>query len=296
MLPVFVNVIWDPTLGFNTHTLWDPALTATPPPGVPKPNAPVPAIEMIATQMWTAGYFLGKNKFTTKVMHLGVPICIDDHDLGPLIPDITIPFPNIFYAIMWPFSGREMAVTASTVKMEGKPTSASQMVPVPIPMMSCGDPLTLPMSFPIVNWTHQLTVGVTPADLLMGLLKAVVAAAIDAFFEWGVPGIGKWIGSKLGKEAGEKAAKTVGPALLAEALGKVGLTPKAMAKRVVSGAAGFLTSLAGDDNPSFKLGVGGGVLPTAGFEIGGDSTTTIGGVPVSGTVGNTPTNDPLDVI
>lgn len=106
--PVFVNIAWDPTLGYNTHTWWDPVQTAAPPPGVPKPCTFNPALEMIATQMWTAGYFLGQNKFTTTVTHLGMPICVDGHDIGTLIPDITFPPPNLWYAIQWPFSGREI--------------------------------------------------------------------------------------------------------------------------------------------------------------------------------------------
>lgn len=302
-VPVFVNIVWDPTLGYNTHTWWDPVATAAPPPGVPKPSTFNPAIEMIATQMWTAGYFLGQNKFTTKTFHLGMPICIDDHDQGILIPDVTIPLPNLFYAIMWPFSGRKMTFKASTVQMEGKPTSCSQIAPVPLAMLTCGDPLTLPLAFPLVNWTHSLTVGMTLMDFIMGAINAVVTAAVDALFEWGVPGIGKWISGKLGKEVAEEVAQTLGPKLLNEALGKLGLTPKAFAKNVVNGLAGWATEMAsGADNPSFKVGVGGGPLPQVGVQAGGDpndpgrfGTGEVGGVPVGGTVGNTP-SDPLDII
>ncbi|NJD11740.1 MAG: hypothetical protein FIB01_15310, partial [Gemmatimonadetes bacterium] len=225
-MPVFVNIVWDPTMGMLSHTLWDPALTATPPPGVPKPNAPVPSVEMIATQMCTAGYALGLNKFTTTVMHMGVPICVAAHDPGILIPDVTIPPVNLWYAICWPFSGRKMTFQASTVQMEGQPTSCSQVALVPLPMMTCGDPITAPTAFPLVNFTHTLTVGMTLGDFLMGLASIAISIAIDAFFEWGVPGIGKLIGGKVGAEAAKEAAETLGPALLKAALGKLGLTPK----------------------------------------------------------------------
>ena len=50
---------------------------------------------MFALQMWTAGLLLGKNKFTSTVKHKSLPIVLDQHDVGPLIPDITIPFNNL---------------------------------------------------------------------------------------------------------------------------------------------------------------------------------------------------------
>jgi hypothetical protein len=299
-LPVFVNVVWDPTLGYNTHTWWCPAQTAAPPPGVPKPCTFNPAIEMIATQMWTAGYALGQNKFTTTVLHLGMPICIADHDVGILIPDLTIPPPNLWYVIQWPFSGRKMATVASTVQMNGQPVSCSQLAILPLPMLTCGDPLTLPLAFPLVNWTHTLTVGATAGDLFRGVINAVVTIAIDALFEWGVPGVGKLISRRLGREAGERAAKTLGPALLSQFLGKLGLTPTSFAKRVVSALAGWATSAA-SGNPTFSVGVGGGPVPQIGVQAGGtpDSgvvgSTTVGGVPVSVVGSNTPTNDPLNI-
>ncbi len=313
--PVFVNLIWDPTLGYNTHTWWDPVQTAAPPPGVPKPNTPNPALEMIATQMWTPGYFLGQNKFTKKTLHMGVPICVADHDQGILIPDITFPPPNLWYLIQWPFSSRKMTFQASTVQMDGNPVSCSQIAPVPLPMMTCGDPLTLPLSFPLVNWTHTLTVGLTLADFLVGLANIAISVAIDALFEWGIPGMGKLIAGKAAKEAGEKAGEklakegaeeagdTLGKSLLKEAAGKLGLTPKSFAKRVVSGLANFgMAEATGAKNPSFQVGVGGGPVPQVGIEEGGATTdpgrfgtTDVGGVPIGGVVGNTPT-DPLGVL
>jgi len=302
-MPVFVNVIWDPTMGMLSHTWWDPTMTAAPPPGVPKPNTPNPSIEMIATQMWTAGYALGLNKFTAKTLHLNVPICIADHDQGILIPDLTIPPPNLWYVIQWPFSGRKMTFQASTVQMDGQPTSCSQLVPIPLPMMTCGDPITAPTAFPLINFTHTLTVGMTLGDFLMGLASIAISIAIDAFFEWGVPGIGKLIGGKAGKEVAAKAADTLGPALAKAALGKLGLMPKDLAKKIVSGLAGWgLAAGTGQDNPTFKVGVGGGPVPEIAVTVGGPAqdpsrlaSTTVGGVPVAVTSGNTPTNDPLNV-
>ena len=130
LMSVHVNVAYDPTLGINSHTLWATMLP------IPAPSTPTFAIEMIATQMWTAGYFLGQNKFTSKVKHNNFPICQGDHDIGILIPDITIPPVNFYYLIMWPFSSRKMAFSSSSVKFDGKPVGCSQIAPIPLPMMT----------------------------------------------------------------------------------------------------------------------------------------------------------------
>lgn len=317
-IPVYVNIVWDPTAGYNTHTYWDPALTSAPPPGVPKPGTPTYAIEMIATQMWTAGYALGSNKFTETVKHLGMPICVSGHDIGILIPDVTIPFTNLYYAIAWPFSERKMTFAASTVLMNKNPTACSQIFP-PLPMMTCGDPLTLPNAYPLANLTHSLTVGMTLGDLLWGLASIAVSVAIDCVFEWGgkaYQGIARRFGKEAAEAAGERVAREAAEEaaesasrvltrqLLNEVAGKLGLTPKSLAKRGVNGLAGFgLEAAQGNANPTFKVGVGGGPVPQLGVQSGGDAdgedrfgTTEVGGVPVGGTFGNTPTNDPLDII
>ena len=167
-----VNVIWDVTLGVNTHKCL-PSV-----PGVPFVTI---SIEMVALQMWTAGYFCGQNKFTTTVVHNGFPIVIEGHDIGMLIPDVTIPAVNLLYPIIWPFSSRKIMVTCSTVKMNGKMTG---MACIPfIPMITCGDPMGLPSSHSLTSWLHKVHCGVTWGDLLLGYAKALVSAVIDFIFD-----------------------------------------------------------------------------------------------------------------
>lgn len=289
-LPIHVNVIWDPTLGMNFHTLWGP-----PPVIPPLPGVPVPSFEMITTQMWTAGFLLGQNKFTNKskpVLHRGVFICIDDHDIGTLIPDITIPPVNVHYAIMWPFSSRKMTFNAATVKMNGKPTSCSQIFP-PLPMMTCGDPLTLPTARPLINWMNNLTVGLTLADFLMGLARIAVSIAIDAIFEWGPLGkFFKKIGGTIGGEGAALALTITG-----EVLKKLGLAPGAAAKRAVNSLAGWAlsaidSSARGVGNPTLAFKLGGGPVPEIGLQAGGDPNDvhggSVAGIPIGGTAGNLP--------
>lgn len=283
-MPVHVNVIWDPTLGINMHTLWVP-------PAPPSP-APVPSFEMITTQMWTAGFLLGQNKFTETVFHKGVFICKDDHDIGTLIPDITIPFVNAFYVIMWPFSGRKIFFTASTVTMDGKPTSCAQIWP-PIPMMTCGDPFALPTSYPVANLFNTVTVGLTFGDFVMGWVKIGVSIAIDAIFSFGP------VAKFFKKMGGDKAAKSIGKEILGQVLGKLGLSPDALAKKAVSALAGWAITAA-EGNPTLKLTVGGGLVPEVGLQAGGDPKDVHGGevygIPVGGVTGNTPSGDRINML
>ena len=104
----------------------------------------------------------------------------EGHDVGMLIPDVTIPFVNQWYAVMWPFSSRKVMFSASTVKMDGVPAGAASILG--FPMMTCGDPMSLPSSFPITNCLNTVIVGLTFKDIMMGWLKISLSLVIDAIF------------------------------------------------------------------------------------------------------------------
>jgi hypothetical protein len=137
----------------------------------PLPPTPVPAfaMEMFALQMWTAGLLLGKNKFTSTVTHKNLPIVLDTHDVGPLIPDITIPFNNLYYLVMWPMSARKIVFAAYKVQMNGKPVGMTDILSI-LPMLSCGNPVSNPLVFSIIAATNTLDVGYELADLAVGLV------------------------------------------------------------------------------------------------------------------------------
>jgi len=285
VIPCPVNIASDPTLGINTHTYWQTVAPA------PAPSTPTYAVEMITLQMWTAGYVLGKNQFTTTVKTRKMPVCLTGHDIGPLIPDVTIPPSNIYYTIMWPFSSRKMSFAASTVKFDKKPVGCACFAP-PFPMMTCGDPLTLPGAYPILNLLNQVRVGMTPGDVALGVVSIAASIAVDAVFEWKSP---------------FKDIKGPQNALLNEVLGKVGLTPKAAAKNAMNALAGFAigeTAAYFSDSiepPTTKLNIGGGLLPEAGIQIGGNaddpgfaSAGEVAGREVGVAAGNTP-SDPLNI-
>lgn len=181
-----VNIFYDPTLGINFHHIVPPPI-----PGF------APSIEMICLQMWTLGYLTGQNKFTTTVTHKRGPIVLEGHDIGMMIPDVTIPPVNAYYAIMWPFSSRKVMFTSSTVKMDDKMVGCAQF---PFqPMMTCGDPVTAPTSFPLINLLNTVSVGLLPKDIWLGFIKIGVSLAIDAAFfkkphspiNWVMEAIGK---------------------------------------------------------------------------------------------------------
>lgn len=258
--------------------------------------------------MWTAGYLLGNNKFTSTVKHRNVFICVDDHDIGPLIPDITIPPVNAYYAIGWPFSSRKMTFKCTTVKMNDKPTSCSQSIPIPMPMMTCGDPVTAPTAIPLINYWNGVTVGLSLADFLMGVLMACVSMAVDLIFEWDklkkfLGKIGDKIGGQIVKIGGrhlatarraanaliDKYGDKVGWtafAITTEAMKKLGLHPGTWAKKAVGSLAGWGTS-AYAGNPTLAVKFGGGIVPQLGVQAGGNATGgTVGGIPVGGTAEN----------
>ena len=175
-MEVRVNIITDFTAGCLTHFLWLPPLP------IPTP-APTVSIEIPMFQLATVGFAVGQNKWANAaqpVMHKGFWICLDGHNQGMLIPDITIPFTNAWYAIMWPFSSRKIVFSASTVQMNGTPTACSQLVGLPpIPQMSCGEPISAPVDWSFITITNTVSVGMTLGDLLIGLAYCAASMLLD---------------------------------------------------------------------------------------------------------------------
>lgn len=241
ILSCYVNVNYDPTVGMLSHNF----LLAPP---KPVPN-PMPSIEMICMQMWTLGYVTGQNKFTSTVKHNNWDMIIEGHDIGMMIPDITIPFVNQYYVISWPFSSRKLTFETSMVKMDGKMVGCSQAF-IPLPMMTCGDPISAPTTLPILNWLNTVQVGLSLLDLIMGIIGAVVSMAIDYIFEK-LPPEGKF------------------DSLFMDFLGKmVPLSPKAWAKKLISTLAGTALSAADPRRPAkvdLKVGMPG--IAEGGIEV-----------------------------
>jgi hypothetical protein len=246
-----VNVIWDVTIGANTHNCL---------PSVPGMPFVTVSIEMVALQMWTAGYFCGQNKFTTTVVHNGFQIVQDGHDIGMLIPDVTIPPVNLLYPLIWPFSSRKIMVSASTVKMNGKPTGMA-CIPL-IPMITCGDPMGLPSSVSLTSWLHKVHCGVTWGDMALGWGKAIVSAAIDFVFDKLSPP-----GSPVDNLASHLAEQTIKKLVPLDGL--------AWGKKIVSSLSDALFSL-GTDDPKVEIKVGmSGVVEVGASSKPGDASVGV---------------------
>jgi hypothetical protein len=252
---VTINVSWDVSAGVLTHNVLAP-------PAIPTPT-PMFSVEMIATQFWPPGYACNQNKLTTTVKHKGVSIVLDGHDCGTLVLDITPPvMPNLYYAIMWPFSSRKITFGCGKVTMNGTIVGAAQLFWPPLPMMTCGDPVSAPTALALSNKLNSVDCGFTLMDLFIGLVSIALSMAIDFIFHKLGGGSASDIFSKrifsrrLMAEVAKTATLSIGRTLLKEAVGKlIPLDARGWVKKGVSALAGLIPSgMRG--NPTVKVAVG----------------------------------------
>ncbi len=188
MVAVKVNICTDLSLGVLTHM-------ALCPPPIPVP-VPTISIEMVVNQDWPPGSLNKQHKRTSTVEHKTRKIVQEGHDCGVLIPDVTPMFiANIWYIIMWPFSKRKILFSASSVHADGLPVGCAALF---LPMMTCGEPLTMPTTLTPSSMMNTVEVEMTGRDLLIGLLYAVVSIAI----EWIINRVG-------GKNTGRQLADSI---------------------------------------------------------------------------------------
>jgi hypothetical protein len=252
-VPCHVNTAIDVTVGVLTHSL-------IPPPPAPPVKVPaVPSIEMIATQMWTMGFLCGQNKLTTTVLHYGLPLVQEGHDQGMLIPDVTIPPVNLWYAVMWPFSSRKIMFFSSIVQYDKKGAGCAAIC-IPFPMMTCGEPISAPTAFPITNLLNTVIVSLSPGDILMGIGRIAFSMALDFVFnklsQPSPPGTGSaW--SQVGREFLNRLCPT-------DALG--------WAKLGLSGLSGvFFPSPT--EGPRYEVRIGMPGVAEAGVQVGRSETS-----------------------
>ncbi len=293
--PVTIEV--DLTMGACLHQTLNPA-QMFPPPGIP-----TPAVEMLINMNWSPG--TNSHKFTEKIFHKANRIVQEGHDCGIFIPDFTpMCMVNFFYLISWPTSKRVVTFGASTVKF-GKLNAGCTFFY--FPMLTCGQPFSLPLSFPLSNWLNNVYVGMTLSDLLAGLIQIGISMLIDAIFNK-IGGKG-WSGLKdvplkslVSKKAAQEAANkvflkealsalaegkavpSVGQTLMNAAIDALGFGSDLkglgtnMLKNALSGLSGFVPGFLGHQSGKL-LNIG---SPYAGFSLDYDEQS--GGYKPSGSL------------
>jgi hypothetical protein len=287
-LEVFVSRAFDVSAGVLCHGQ------------LPLPPAPGTfgvSVEMICTQMWTAGYLTGQNKLTTQELQNGVPFCLGGHDCGALIPDVTVPWPsNANYAIAWPFSSRKMLFQSTIVMTEGNPTACAQPGPIPLPMMTCGDPTQAPTALEVSNFIANTKIGMSGGDIVAGVIKGAAAMVIDLIFYGISKGMANNAAMNAAMEGVEQVEKSLARQIADGIAGKLVPTSwDAAAKSAVTALTDFgISALEG--NPTFKLKIGGGPVGEAGVgwtpEGGWGAGATPGGSSSGWTTGSGPWTPP----
>jgi hypothetical protein len=238
-----------------------PPVPPVPPPGI------YPCIEIPVLMMWPPGYGLQQNKLTTTVLHKFMPLALDGHDCGYMIPHITIPANNALLPMHIMFSSRKFVFSASTVKANGTPVGCTWPL---MPMMCCAQPVTLPSGTALLNCLNTVYVGVTWMDVLMGVVSIVITIVGDALTYGGPSG-----------SAMDYAWKFI-----------LGDSPKNWLIKTGLGVVGGAIRIAATGEGSIQIGVGSGYAGgNVGLSRGSDgswsvSATGSGGVPLGpGAVG-----------
>lgn len=254
-----------------------------PPVPPPMPAAPLSlaacAIEAPVNAWWPPGYALGANKFTTSVFHCGMSICIDGHDCGKLIPHVQVaPAPNNTLTLLHiPLSQRKCNFTASTVKLNGKPTACMLMISwPPSPMSYCSEPINMPLASAPTAHLNTMVVGMTFGDWFAGAFAVALGMILDwclfKYLNGGTKGFGQNAGKMIAQSrAGKYVYQIVGGAL-------VGSLPSLTkewfiewgAKQAVGVASGLVRYMAtGEGEIGISVSAGG---PFAEIKVGASAT------------------------
>ncbi|HJX51422.1 MAG TPA: hypothetical protein VJ801_01540 [Polyangia bacterium] len=122
--------------------------------------------------MWPIGLALQQNKLTTTVFHKAQFVVLEGHDCGNGIPHITVPPANLNLPLDIAFSKRKVMFSSSKVKANGAQIACTELAgpPVPLPMLCCGSPVSLPNGFPSFNSLHTVSVGLSIGDIVAGFI------------------------------------------------------------------------------------------------------------------------------
>jgi hypothetical protein len=239
-------------------------------------------VEMATPMMWPPGFALQQNKLTTTVFHKSQFIVLGDHDCGHVIPHVTIPLANPKLLFYIAFSKRKVMFAASKVKANGSQVGCTELIGfhVPLPMLCCGSPVSLPNGFPMFNWLNTVSVGLSIGDVLAGF----VAIAINVlgkllcdlkWFKGGYDGLAKELvgAANLKQWALKNALASLSGAAKLVLTGE----GKLLQLEVGSGYAGLGFSVEHKREGQLKVGGEAHILGTkadAAFAVNSDGTTS----------------------
>jgi len=172
-VPVPITRSADFSAGYSTH-LYQPI----PPAGTP---APTYAIEIPLSQAWPVGVALGSVKKTSTVVSNGLTIMLGGHDCGKFIPQITVPVNNALLPTLPMSSRRSVVMSSFSVRMNGSQVACTSLWP-PLPMLACGQPMPIPLTFTLSNVLHSVFVGLSVADFVGGVIKTAGTMAVEYVF------------------------------------------------------------------------------------------------------------------
>jgi hypothetical protein len=199
MTPVHVNIASDESEGTSVHLVLPPAGAF-----------PSSSKEVRIIHAWTPG--AGKHKITSTVLHKTQGIVQQGHDCGGLIPDLAPPYPypgcmNGNLPRMLMMSSRKVPFGASTVRAEGSAIGGAHTTPN-LPMLSCGEPVPIPYTYPITNTVNTVLVGLSARDITRGWEDITDAMIIEGICLALSPTKGLGLDDLIGGAAGIDPNKT----------------------------------------------------------------------------------------
>ena len=170
-VPVPVTVSTDFSFGGSLHFYV--------PLPVPAPPTVMPAVEIPIPQAWPPGLSLGSVKKTSSVLANGWSIIQTTHDCGKVIPQITIPPNNALLPLHMAGSSRETIVKCFSVRVDKLQTACTTAW---LPMLSCGQPVSVPLTFTPTNIMRGIFVGASAADIVGAIVSTLARMAIERLF------------------------------------------------------------------------------------------------------------------
>jgi hypothetical protein len=162
MVGIPISISTDVSVGVAAH------LALVMPPIIPSPVPMSPTIEIPCPMKWPPGSIKGTHKLTTTVLYNAKrPVVQDGHDLGRLIPQITINQLNINMPLILWDSSRTNMMNCFSVRMDGEKTACNYLLP---PMVACSLPVDLPLTPNVGNIVRSVYVGMSLADIIGGLI------------------------------------------------------------------------------------------------------------------------------